>query len=108
MKKLHFTRKRNTFDEDLLAIISNELGTSLAKIFVIGKLLSLFPLNQHHSKINIAKEDVRKTLLILDPVVVERRKHKVVIRRVYELSSPMNTLHIDGIPISHCLSFLYI
>ena len=36
---------------------------------------------------------------------VERRKHKVFIRRVYELSSPMNTLHIDDIPISHCLSF---
>ena len=44
-KKLHLTRKRNAFEEDLLAIISNELGTSLAKIFVIDKLLSLFPVN---------------------------------------------------------------
>ena len=37
-------RKRNVFEEDILAIISNELVTSLAKILVIDKLLSLFPL----------------------------------------------------------------
>ena len=30
---------------DLMAIISNELGTCLAKILVIDKVLSLFPLN---------------------------------------------------------------
>ena len=45
LRKLHFTKKRNVFEEDLMAIISNELGTSLAKILVIDKLLSLFPLN---------------------------------------------------------------
>ena len=73
MKKLHLTRKRNAFEEDLLAIISNELGTSLAKIFVIDKLLSYFP---SIYIINIAKEDVKKTVLILDPVEVEIRKHK--------------------------------
>ena len=44
LKKLHLTRKRNVFEEDILAIISNELVTSLAKILVIDKLLSLFPL----------------------------------------------------------------
>ena len=49
---------------DLMAIISNELGTCLAKILVIDKVLSLFPLNR-------AKEDVRKTHLILDPVEVQ-------------------------------------
>ena len=88
-------RKRNVFEEDLLAIISNELWTSLAKILVIDKLVRLF-------SINIAKEEVKKTLFILDPMEVERRKHKVTKRRVYESSSPMNTLHIDGIPVSHC------
>ena len=45
LKKLHLTRKRNVFEEVLLAIISNELGMSLVKILVIDKLLSLFPLN---------------------------------------------------------------
>ena len=45
LRKLHFTKKRNVFEEDLMAIISNELGTSLAKILVIDILLSLFPLN---------------------------------------------------------------
>ena len=88
-------RKRNVFEEDLLAIISNELWTSLAKILVIDKLVRLF-------SINIAKEEVKKTLFILDAVEVERRKHKVTKRRVYESFSPMNTLHIDGIPVSHC------
>ena len=37
-----------------------------------------------------------KTLLILDPVEVERRKTKAIKQRVYESSGPMNTLHIDG------------
>ena len=50
-------RKRNVFEEDLLAIISNELWTSLAKILVIDKLVRLF-------SINIAKEEVKKTLFI--------------------------------------------
>ena len=27
---------------------------------------------------------------------VERRKHKVIKRRVYESSGPVNTLHMDG------------
>ena len=45
LKKLHLARKRNFFEEDLVAIISNELGKSLAKILVIDKSLSLFPLN---------------------------------------------------------------
>ena len=45
LKKLHLTRKINVFEEDLMAIISNELRTSLAKILVIDKLLSLFLLN---------------------------------------------------------------
>ena len=45
---------------------------------------------------NIAKEDVRKALFILDPEEVERRKPKVVKRRVYESCGPMNTLHIEG------------
>ena len=31
-------------------IVSNELGTSLAKILVIDKLLSLFPLNTVSTK----------------------------------------------------------
>ena len=44
LKKLHLTREINVSEEDLLAIISNELGTSLAKILVIDKLLSLFPI----------------------------------------------------------------
>ena len=45
LRKLHLTRKRYVFEEDLMAIISDELGTSLAKILVIDKLLSLFSLN---------------------------------------------------------------
>ena len=46
--------------------------------------------------INIAKEDVRKALLILDPEEVERRKRKFIKRRVYESCGPVNTFHIDG------------
>ena len=34
--------------------------------------------------------------MILDPVEIERRKHKVIKGRVYESSVPINTLHIDG------------
>ena len=45
LQKLHLTRKRNVFEEDLMAIISKDLGTSLVKILVIEKLLSLFLLN---------------------------------------------------------------
>ena len=47
LKKLHPTRKTNVFEEDRMAIISNELRTFLAKILVmlIDKLISLFPLN---------------------------------------------------------------
>ena len=44
LKKLHLTREINVSEEDLLAIISNELGTSLAKVSVIDKLISIFPL----------------------------------------------------------------
>ena len=40
LKKLHPTRKRNVFEEGLMAIISNELETSSAKILVLDKLLS--------------------------------------------------------------------
>ena len=45
LKKLHPTRKTNVFGEGLMAIISNESRTSSAKILVLDKLLSLFPLN---------------------------------------------------------------
>ena len=45
LRQLHLMRKRNAFEEDLLAIIYNELGTSLAKILVIDRLLNSFPLN---------------------------------------------------------------
>ena len=44
LRQLLLLRKRNVF-EDLLAIISNELGTSLAKILVIDRLINSFPLN---------------------------------------------------------------
>ena len=39
-----------------------------------------------------------KLFLILDSAEVERRKHRVIKRRVYESSDPVNTLHgcIDG------------
>ena len=54
-----------------MAIISNELGTSLANVGYrqMTEFISL------KYGINIAKEDVRRALLILDPEVVERRKH---------------------------------
>ena len=71
LNKLNLTRKRNVSEEDLMAIISNELGTSLANVGYrqMTEFISL------KYGINIAKEDVRKALLILDPEVVERRKH---------------------------------
>ena len=74
-----------------MAIISNELGTSLANVGYRQRteFISL------KYGINIAKEDVRKALLILDPEEVEKRKRKFIKRRVYE-SCPMNTFHIDG------------
>ena len=46
--------------------------------------------------INIAKEDARKSLLLLDSVEIEKKKRKVVNRRVCESSGPMNTLHINS------------
>ena len=71
VNKLNLTRKRNVSEEDPMAIISNELGTSLANVGYrqMTEFISL------KYGINIAKEDVRKALLILDPEVVERRKH---------------------------------
>ena len=71
VNKLNLTRKRNVSEEDLMAIISNELGTSLANVGYrqMTEFISL------KYGINIANEDVRKALLILDPEVVERRKH---------------------------------
>ena len=71
VNKLNLTRKRNVSEEDLVAIISNELRTSLANVGYrqMTEFISL------KYGINIAKEDVRKALLILDPEVVERRKH---------------------------------
>ena len=71
VNKLNLTRKRNVSEEDLMAIISNELGTSLANVGYrqMTEFISLKYGN------NIANEDVRKALLILDPEVVERRKH---------------------------------
>ena len=71
VNKLNLTRKRNVSEEDPMAIISNELGTSLANVGYrqMTEFISL------KYGINIANEDVRKALLILDPEVVERRKH---------------------------------
>ena len=45
LKNLHLTRKTNVFEEDLMAIVSNKLGTPLTKILVIDQLLSVFPLD---------------------------------------------------------------
>ena len=75
-----------------MAIISNELGTPLANVGYRQRteFISL------KYGINIAKEDVRKALLILDPEEVERRKRKFIKRRVYESCGPVNTFHIDG------------
>ena len=44
LKKLRLQRKRSAFEKDLMVIISNELGMPLAKILVMDKFLSLFPL----------------------------------------------------------------
>ena len=92
LKKLNLTRKRNISEEDLMTIISNELGTSLANVGYrqMTEFISL------KYGANIAKENVKKALLILDPEEVERKKHKVIKRRVYESCGPMNTFHIDG------------
>ena len=75
-----------------MAIISNELGTPLANVGYRQRteFISL------KYGINIAKEDVRKALLILDPEEVEKRKRKFIKRRVYESCGPLNTFHIDG------------
>ena len=77
LKKLNLTRKRNPSEEDLMAIIFNELGTSLANVGYrqMTEFISL------KFGMNIAKEDVRKALLILEPEEVERRKYKVIKRR---------------------------
>ena len=80
LKKLHLKRKRNISEEDLTDIISRELGTSLAN-FGYRQMTEFISLKYG---INIAKEDVRKSLLILYPEEVERRKDKVIKRRVYE------------------------
>ena len=90
-----------------MAIISNELGTPLANVGYRQRteFISL------KYGINIAKEDARKALLILDPEEVERRKCKFIKRRVYESCDPMNTFQIDGndklkrsgFPIHECI-----
>ena len=46
--------------------------------------------------INIAKEDVRKALLQVDPEAVELRRHRTIKRRIYETDGPMDVLHMDG------------
>ena len=74
LNKLNLTRKRNVSEEDLMAIISNELGTPLANV-VYRQRTEFISLKYG---INIAKEDVRKALLILDPEEVERRKCKFI------------------------------
>ena len=68
LKKLNLTRKRNVSEEDLMAIISNELGTSLANVGF--RQMTEFVSSKYG--ISIAKENVRKALLILDPEEVER------------------------------------
>ena len=45
--------------------------------------------------VNIAKDDVRKALLIVDCEGVASRKKKTIRRRVYETDGPMDVLHID-------------
>ena len=88
LKKLHLTRKTRSngyYFQGIRNVFSKNIGYRQ-----ITKFISL------KYGIKIAKQDVRKALLILDPVEVERRKHKVIKRRVYESSSPMNTLYIDG------------
>ena len=93
-----------------MAIISNELGTSLANVGC--RQMTEFVSSKYG--INIAKENVRKALLILDPEEVERRKHKVIKRRVYESCGPMYTFQIDGndklkrsgFPIHECIDGL--
>ena len=63
LKKLNRTRKRNVSEEDLMAIISKELGTSLANV----DYRQMTEFISHKYGINIVKEDVRKALLISDP-----------------------------------------
>ena len=45
---------------------------------------------------NIAKDDVRKALLRVDPDGVASRKKKAIRRRIYETNGPLDVLHIDG------------
>ena len=70
LKKLNLTRKRNVYEEDLMAIISNELGTSLANVGYrqMTEFISL------KYGINIAKEDVRKALFHIRSIGSRKKK----------------------------------
>ena len=46
--------------------------------------------------LNVSKEDVRMTLLKVDPIGVEIRRNKTIKRRIYQTNGPMDILHIDG------------
>ena len=46
--------------------------------------------------VNVAREDVRRILLRIDPVGVAARRSNTIRRRIYESKGPMDILHIDG------------
>ena len=46
--------------------------------------------------LNVSKEDVRMTLVKVDPIGVEIRRNKTIKRRIYQTNGPMDILHIDG------------
>ena len=92
LKNKGLNRKRNVSEADLKEIIDTELSTSLSSIGYrqMTECLSI------KYGVNVAKEDVRKALKVVDPNGVEKRKNKTIVRREYLSRGPGSVYHIDG------------
>ena len=94
------SRRRNVSDFDLRDAIRNELSTCLS---LVGYRQMTESLSVKYG-INISKEDVRKALKEVDPIGVDRRRSRVIKRRIYASDGPGHIYHIDG---NDKLNFVY-
>jgi hypothetical protein len=85
-------RKRNITQNELYEAIENELCTSAS---LIG-YRQMTEIVSYKYNVNIAKEDVRLALRILDPQGVSNRRKKCISHRFYHTNGPGHVYHIDG------------